>query len=183
MKYINTQNYWVKAKHCTQPNLTLTLNYFIWWCKNLFAFYNIYIKHYILYSFQHLYFYFSCLQIYIYIKPNITLHKLLWRHLTIRKNNNFPMIFVNVFAQIKLAEFFFQTHVPGYLENYNAIKKKGIDEIICIAVNDAFVMDAWAKDLKTEGKVCVSHINVPMVFNKNHAHASGKHHVIPTECM
>lgn len=37
-------------------------------------------------------------------------------------------------------------HVPGYLSNAEAIKAKGIDTIACVAVNDAFVMDAWAKD-------------------------------------
>ena len=44
-------------------------------------------------------------------------------------------------------------HVPGYLNNYDALKAKGIDEIWCVAVNDAFVMGAWAKDLHTTTKV------------------------------
>jgi peroxiredoxin len=44
-------------------------------------------------------------------------------------------------------------HVPSYLANYNKLKAKGIDEIICMSVNDAFVMGAWAKDQKTAGKV------------------------------
>ncbi|MBC8445212.1 MAG: peroxiredoxin [Rhodospirillaceae bacterium] len=37
-------------------------------------------------------------------------------------------------------------HVPGYLENAAALKEKGIDSIICLSVNDAFVMGAWGKD-------------------------------------
>ena len=37
-------------------------------------------------------------------------------------------------------------HLPGFVENADAIKRKGIDTIACIAVNDAFVMDAWGKD-------------------------------------
>ena len=44
-------------------------------------------------------------------------------------------------------------HVPSYLANYDKLKAKGVDEIICISVNDAFVMGAWAKDQKTGGKV------------------------------
>ena len=44
-------------------------------------------------------------------------------------------------------------HVPSYLANYDKLKAKGVDEIWCFAVNDAFVMGAWARDLKTGAKV------------------------------
>lgn len=44
-------------------------------------------------------------------------------------------------------------HVPSYLANYDALKAKGVDEIWCISVNDAFVMGAWGRDQKTAGKV------------------------------
>jgi peroxiredoxin len=44
-------------------------------------------------------------------------------------------------------------HVPGYLTNYDALKAKGVDEIWCISVNDAFVMGAWGRDQKAGGKV------------------------------
>ena len=44
-------------------------------------------------------------------------------------------------------------HVPSYLNNYDALKAKGVDEIWCVAVNDAFVMGAWAKELHTDAKV------------------------------
>lgn len=44
-------------------------------------------------------------------------------------------------------------HVPGYVENAAAFKAAGVDEIWCLAVNDAFVMGAWARDQKTDGKV------------------------------
>ncbi len=36
-------------------------------------------------------------------------------------------------------------HLPGYVVNYDAFMEKGIDTIICLSVNDAFVMDAWGK--------------------------------------
>ena len=44
-------------------------------------------------------------------------------------------------------------HVPGYLEKFNELQAAGVDEIWCVSVNDAFVMGAWARDLKAAGKV------------------------------
>lgn len=44
-------------------------------------------------------------------------------------------------------------HVPGYVENHEAFKAAGVDEIWCVSVNDAFVMGAWARDQKTGDKV------------------------------
>ncbi|MFT3719076.1 peroxiredoxin [Pseudorhodoferax sp.] len=44
-------------------------------------------------------------------------------------------------------------HLPGYVENQAAFKAAGVDEIWCLSVNDAFVMGAWARDQKTDGKV------------------------------
>lgn len=44
-------------------------------------------------------------------------------------------------------------HVPGFVEEAEAFKAAGVDEIWCLSVNDAFVMGAWARDQKTEGKV------------------------------
>jgi len=37
-------------------------------------------------------------------------------------------------------------HLPGFLDNADAFKAKGVDEIVCLSVNDAFVMNAWGKD-------------------------------------
>mgnify|MGYP003394490570 CR=1 FL=1 len=36
-------------------------------------------------------------------------------------------------------------HLPGFIQNADAIKGKGFDSIVCLSVNDAFVMDAWGK--------------------------------------
>jgi len=44
-------------------------------------------------------------------------------------------------------------HVPSYIENADALKQAGVDEIWCLSVNDAFVMGAWARDQKSAGKV------------------------------
>jgi glutaredoxin/glutathione-dependent peroxiredoxin len=44
-------------------------------------------------------------------------------------------------------------HLPGYVANSEALKAKGIEEIACVSVNDAFVMGAWGKDQSTGDKV------------------------------
>ena len=44
-------------------------------------------------------------------------------------------------------------HVPGFVQNFDALKKKGVDLVACLSVNDAFVMGAWGKDQGAAGKV------------------------------
>ena len=44
-------------------------------------------------------------------------------------------------------------HLPSFVQNADALKAKGVDTIACIAVNDAFVMAAWAKEQGVDGKI------------------------------
>ena len=44
-------------------------------------------------------------------------------------------------------------HAPGFVEQASAIKSKGVDEIVCLSVNDPFVMAAWGESQKVTGKV------------------------------
>ena len=44
-------------------------------------------------------------------------------------------------------------HLPGYVNMFEQYKKKGIDHIICISVNDPFVMNAWGKEHNVEDKI------------------------------
>jgi peroxiredoxin len=44
-------------------------------------------------------------------------------------------------------------HLPSFIENADKLKAKGVDTIACVAVNDAFVMQAWGKSVGAEDKV------------------------------
>ena len=46
-----------------------------------------------------------------------------------------------------------EQHLPGFIEKADELKAKGVDEIVCFSVNDAFVMKAWGKDRGADGKV------------------------------
>lgn len=37
------------------------------------------------------------------------------------------------------------SHLPGYVSHYDAFKEKGVDEVVCLSVNDVFVMHAWSQ--------------------------------------
>jgi peroxiredoxin len=44
-------------------------------------------------------------------------------------------------------------HLPGFVSKADEMKKKGVDEVFCLSVNDGWVMDAWGKDRGAIGKV------------------------------
>ncbi len=44
-------------------------------------------------------------------------------------------------------------HLPGFIEQADKIKNKGVDTIVCVSVNDAFVMDAWSKAENVDRKI------------------------------
>merc|ERR1719476_1186778 len=46
-----------------------------------------------------------------------------------------------------------KTHLPGYVAKAEEMKGKGVEEIVCVSVNDPFVMEAWGKDQGAAGKV------------------------------
>lgn len=46
-----------------------------------------------------------------------------------------------------------KSHLPGFVENQEQLKAKGIDTVVCLSVNDSFVMDAWGKDIGVGDKV------------------------------
>lgn len=45
------------------------------------------------------------------------------------------------------------SHLPGYVDHHDRLKAAGFDEIVCVSVNDPFVMAAWGKEHGAEGKV------------------------------
>jgi peroxiredoxin len=44
-------------------------------------------------------------------------------------------------------------HLPGYVEKADELRQKGVDQIVCLSVNDAFVMDAWGKSQQVGDRV------------------------------
>ncbi len=50
----------------------------------------------------------------------------------------------------------FQTHLPGYVQDYDKLKAAGAEVIACVSVNDPFVMEAWGKEHKADGKVGIA---------------------------
>lgn len=48
------------------------------------------------------------------------------------------------------------THLPGYVVNYEKFVEKGVDSVICLSVNDAFVMDAWGKSQNAQNIIMLA---------------------------
>ncbi|MDQ0316163.1 peroxiredoxin [Amorphus orientalis] len=46
-----------------------------------------------------------------------------------------------------------RNHLPGFLENADIMKEKGVDTVAVVAVNDVFVMDAWSESTHAKGKI------------------------------
>ena len=62
---------------------------------------------------------------------------------------------------------FVQSHVPGYVNDYDKLKQAGAEVIACVSVNDAFVMKAWGDSTGATGKAshslaCSSHVVLPL---------------------
>lgn len=73
-----------------------------------------------------------------------------------------PMTTAEVFGGKKVALFAVpgaytptchKTHMPGFVERAEELKKKGFDAIACTAVNDVFVLTSWSKDSQADGKI------------------------------
>lgn len=56
-----------------------------------------------------------------------------------------------------------QTHMPGFVVNADSILEKGIDQIACLATNDAFVMSAWQRDQNAERILMLSDGNADFI--------------------
>lgn len=84
--------------------------------------------------------------------PDATMH-------TMRDGRPTPVTTADLFGGKKVVAFAVpgaftptcsQAHLPGYVVNADAILAKGVDSIVCLAVNDAFVMDSWGKSGNAE---------------------------------
>lgn len=73
-----------------------------------------------------------------------------------------PMTTAEVFGGKKVALFAVpgaytptchKNHLPGFMAKLGEIKSKGVDTVACTAVNDIFVLSAWAKDTGADGKI------------------------------
>lgn len=49
-----------------------------------------------------------------------------------------------------------EAHLPGYVVKFDELKAKGVDTVICLSVNDAFVMDAWGKASNAENIIMLA---------------------------
>lgn len=76
-----------------------------------------------------------------------------------------------------------QTHLPGYITDYDKLTKAGAQVIACVAVNDAFVMTAWGEQAGAKDKVPLSahHFQTPLLLCLClQGCAVGQTHQVPT---
>ena len=62
----------------------------------------------------------------------------------------------NFFRRIRVNFLYFQDHFPTFVSNFESLKGKGVNSVSCVSVNDPFVMDAFGKEMKANGKVSVT---------------------------
>ncbi|MDZ7824871.1 MAG: peroxiredoxin [Gammaproteobacteria bacterium] len=55
-----------------------------------------------------------------------------------------------------------QAHLPGFVVNADKLREKGVDDIVCMSVNDAFVMDAWGREKNADALRMVSDWNADL---------------------
>ena len=66
-------------------------------------------------------------------------------------------------------------HLPGFVEKAEEFKAKGVDTLACVAVNDAFVMDAWGKSAGIDDKILMladgsanfAKVSIELVWNRD----------------
>lgn len=76
--------------------------------------------------------------------------ELFGRNVPIFKSDNFYALVISQGAYTGVCS---NKHVPPYKENIDKFKAKGIDSVICVAINDPYTMNAWAEKLQAKEAV------------------------------
>jgi Redoxin len=62
-------------------------------------------------------------------------------------------------------------HIPSFLQHAEELKQKGVELLVCVSVNDVFVMDAWGKSLGADGILMVVRSALPLQSTSQTIHA------------